>query len=118
MFTKKLQILVYSCVSLDQKLTWLKQWNESNVLKEVKKFPKQDFLDIQIDILAPSLVNISTKLCCLDCAFKCIMCFVNFGNCVLQFKVEALVLYASTVLDLGLTIRVLLKVLSFLSYIQ
>jgi hypothetical protein len=40
MFMKKLQMLAYSYVFLDQKLAWLKQWNKSNVLKEVKKFPK------------------------------------------------------------------------------
>ncbi len=43
MFTKKLQMLAYSCVTPQYKLSWLKTWNESNVLKEANKFPKQGF---------------------------------------------------------------------------
>ncbi len=40
MFTKKLQMFVYSSMSKEQKVPWLRQWNESKVLKEAKKFPK------------------------------------------------------------------------------
>ncbi len=32
MFTKELHMLMYARVSLEQKLAWLKQWNEPNVL--------------------------------------------------------------------------------------
>ncbi len=49
MFMKKLQMLTYSCVTPQQKLSWLKTWNESNVLKEAKKFLEQGFLDQQFD---------------------------------------------------------------------
>jgi hypothetical protein len=38
--------------------TWLKQWNKFGMLKKVKKFSKQGFLDAQMvahgNILAPS----------------------------------------------------------------
>jgi hypothetical protein len=40
MFMKKLQVLAYCFVTPQQKLSWLKWWNESNVLREAKKFPK------------------------------------------------------------------------------
>ncbi len=42
MFTKKLQMLVSACVTIDYKLFWLEQWNQFGVLKEAQKFPKQD----------------------------------------------------------------------------
>jgi hypothetical protein len=31
---------------MEQKIAWLKQWNESGVLKEANKFPKHSFLDV------------------------------------------------------------------------
>jgi hypothetical protein len=49
MFTKKLQMLAFSCVTPRQKLSWFKKWNELNVLREAKKFPKQGFSDEQFD---------------------------------------------------------------------
>ncbi len=42
-------MLAYSCVIPQHKLSWLKTWNEFNVFKETKKFPKQGFLDKQFD---------------------------------------------------------------------
>jgi hypothetical protein len=33
-------MFVYSSMSKEQKVPWLRQWNESKVLKEAKKFPK------------------------------------------------------------------------------
>jgi hypothetical protein len=49
MFIKKLQMLAYSCVIPQQQLSWLKTWNELNVLREAKKFPKQGFSVQQFD---------------------------------------------------------------------
>jgi hypothetical protein len=40
MFTEKLQMLVLAYVSTYQIFFWLKQWNQSGVLKEAQKFPK------------------------------------------------------------------------------
>jgi len=40
MMTEKLQLLMSSQVSNKQKVSLLKQWNQSPILKEVKKFPK------------------------------------------------------------------------------
>jgi hypothetical protein len=40
MFMKKFQLLAYCCVTPQQKLLWLKWWNESNVLREANKFPE------------------------------------------------------------------------------
>jgi hypothetical protein len=42
-------MLVYMCVSPEEKIVWLKQWNESNVLQEAKKFLMFDFFDDQFD---------------------------------------------------------------------
>jgi hypothetical protein len=39
MMTTKLQLLVSFQVSSEQKVFWLKQWNQSPVLREVQKFP-------------------------------------------------------------------------------
>jgi hypothetical protein len=49
MLTKKLQMLAYSCVTLEHKLPWFKKWNELSVLREAKKFPKQGFPNEQFD---------------------------------------------------------------------
>jgi hypothetical protein len=40
MFMEKLQMLVYRFMNYEQKLAWLKQWNEFGVSKEPKKLPK------------------------------------------------------------------------------
>ncbi len=45
MFTKKIKMFMYSSMSKEEKVVWLKQWNESRVLKEANKFPKHCFLD-------------------------------------------------------------------------
>ncbi len=39
MLIEKIQMLMYSTISKEYKVSWLKQWNESKVLKESKKFP-------------------------------------------------------------------------------
>jgi len=49
MFMEKLQMLIYHFINGEQKLAWLKQWNEFGVSKEAKKFPKQGFLESQFD---------------------------------------------------------------------
>jgi hypothetical protein len=36
-------------MSKEQKVVWLRQWNEFRVLKGAKKFPKQGFSNIQFD---------------------------------------------------------------------
>lgn len=46
MLLKKLQMLAYSFVSLKHNFSWLKQWNESSVLRKAKNFPKQGFSNI------------------------------------------------------------------------
>jgi hypothetical protein len=38
-------MLVSAQVSNEQKLSWLKLWNQSEMLKEEENFPKQGFLD-------------------------------------------------------------------------
>ncbi len=43
MFTENLHMLAYAHVTNEQKVLWLKLWNQSNVLKEVKKFPQHGF---------------------------------------------------------------------------
>ncbi len=40
MMIEKLQLLVSLQVNNEQKVSWLKQWNQSSVLKEAQKFPK------------------------------------------------------------------------------
>jgi hypothetical protein len=40
MLIEKLQMLVYSFVSKEHKVSWLQQWNEYKVFREAKKFPK------------------------------------------------------------------------------
>jgi hypothetical protein len=45
MMIEKLQLLVYSQVSNEQKVSWLKEWNQSPILKEVQKFPKVRLLN-------------------------------------------------------------------------
>jgi hypothetical protein len=39
-------MFVDSSVNKEQKVAWLRQWNEFGVLREAKKFPKQGFLDV------------------------------------------------------------------------
>lgn len=39
-------MLVTSCVSSEQKVKWLKQWNQPLVTKEATKFPKQGFSNV------------------------------------------------------------------------
>jgi len=36
---------MYSFVSKEEKVAWLRQWNEFGVLREANKFPKHGFLD-------------------------------------------------------------------------
>jgi len=43
MFINKLQMLASIAISNKHKLAWFIQWNESNVLKETNKIPKQGF---------------------------------------------------------------------------
>jgi len=45
MFIENFQMPMYSSVSKEEKVTWLKQWNESRVLREANKFPKHGFLN-------------------------------------------------------------------------
>jgi hypothetical protein len=45
MLTKKLQMLVTSCVSNEQKVKWFKQWNQLTFARGPTKFLKQRFLD-------------------------------------------------------------------------
>jgi hypothetical protein len=40
MMTEKLQLLVSSQVSNEQKVFWLKQWNQSFFLGKLKNFPR------------------------------------------------------------------------------
>jgi hypothetical protein len=40
MLTKKLQMFVSACVTMDQKTIWLKQWNQLGVIREAQKFLK------------------------------------------------------------------------------
>lgn len=40
---------MYSSMSKEEKVAWLRQWNESGVLREANKFPKHCFLDAQFD---------------------------------------------------------------------
>jgi hypothetical protein len=47
---EKLQMLTYSFVSTKQKLSWLKMWNESVILREANKIPKPKFSNSQFDI--------------------------------------------------------------------
>jgi hypothetical protein len=43
-------MLVSTCVSIDQKLFWFRQWiNQFGVFREAQKFPKQRFLDATFD---------------------------------------------------------------------
>ncbi len=49
MLIEKLQMLAYARVFLEQKLTWLKQWNESSVIRKAKKFPTFGFMNVQFD---------------------------------------------------------------------
>ncbi len=49
MFMEKLQMLIYCFMNHEQKLAWLKQWNEFGLSKEAKKVPKQGFLESQFD---------------------------------------------------------------------
>ncbi len=49
MFTKKLHMLTSTHVTNEQKVSWLKLWNQSGVLKEGVKFPKHRFLDGTFD---------------------------------------------------------------------
>ncbi len=43
MFTKKLQMLTSTHVTNEQKVSWFKLWNQSNVLGEATNFPKHGF---------------------------------------------------------------------------
>ncbi len=43
MFTEKLYMLISTHVANEQKVLWLKLWNQSNVLKETRKFSKHGF---------------------------------------------------------------------------
>ncbi len=43
MLIEKLWMLANSYISIEQKLFWFQMWNESIVLKEIKKFPKPYF---------------------------------------------------------------------------
>lgn len=43
---EKIQMLVTSCVSNEQKVKWFKKWNQLAIAREVTKFPKQGFLDV------------------------------------------------------------------------
>ncbi len=45
MLTKKLQMLVTSYVSSEQKVKWFKKWNQPTVAREATKFPKQGLFD-------------------------------------------------------------------------
>jgi hypothetical protein len=49
MFIEKLQMLASTQVSNEQKVSWLKLWNQFGVLKEAMKFPKQGFSDGTFD---------------------------------------------------------------------
>jgi len=49
MLTKKFEMLAYSCVLVEQKLSWLWVWNEYVVLKEPKKILKLDFSYFQFN---------------------------------------------------------------------
>jgi len=49
MLIKKLQMLTYSYVLVEQKLLWLKMWNEFIVLQEAKNFVKLKFLNSQFN---------------------------------------------------------------------
>ncbi len=41
--TKKLHMLASTQIINEQKVSWLKFWNQSSVLKEATKFPKHGF---------------------------------------------------------------------------
>jgi hypothetical protein len=43
LFTKKLRMLTSTHVTNEQKVLWLKLWNQSSVLREAIKFPKHGF---------------------------------------------------------------------------
>jgi hypothetical protein len=45
MMIEKLQLLLSSQVSNEQKVYWLKQWNQSLVLKEAQNFLKVELWD-------------------------------------------------------------------------
>jgi hypothetical protein len=49
MLTKKLEMLAFALVTNEQKVFWLKLWNQSNVLRETTKFPKHGFSDGTFD---------------------------------------------------------------------
>lgn len=49
MLTEKLQMLALTTICNEQKVSWFIQWNESSVLKEVKKFLKQGFFNSTFD---------------------------------------------------------------------
>jgi hypothetical protein len=49
MLTKKLEMLAFALVTNEQKVSWLKLWNQSNVLREATKFPKHGFSDGTFD---------------------------------------------------------------------
>jgi len=51
MFINKLQMLASTAVSNKHKFSWFIQWNESNVLKEANKIPKQGFSNTTVDQL-------------------------------------------------------------------
>jgi hypothetical protein len=42
-FTEKLHMLTSTHVTNEQKVLWLKLWNQSSVLKEARKIPKHGF---------------------------------------------------------------------------
>jgi hypothetical protein len=46
-------MLVFACVSNEQELQCLKTWNQSGVLCETQKFPKQGFCDSIFDKWLP-----------------------------------------------------------------
>jgi hypothetical protein len=48
MFTEKLQMFMYFVLSKEHKVSWLKQWKESRILKEAKKLPKIGIFKLSI----------------------------------------------------------------------
>ncbi len=49
MFIEKPHMLTFAHVTNEQKVLWLKLWNQFSVLKEARKFQKHEFSDGTFD---------------------------------------------------------------------
>jgi hypothetical protein len=117
---KSSQVLAYCCVTPQQKLSWLKWWNESNVLKEANIFPKQGFSNQQFDKWQHKASFEHQVWFFPLFALLCwtLLLIVNPFNCFMQLEAKALKLYTIIVMDFELIVHDFPKVISFSSYIQ